>query len=88
MIQDATVLGPDFWETTRAVAPIVGAFVTMATVYLRSFIRAENRDQKDTMMREIRELFSLRSDVASLEKLVSSQLTLLEKRIDRLETPR
>lgn len=87
LIQDmpGKVLGPDFWETARAVAPIVGATVTVATFYLRSVIRTENTRQKDTMMREIRELFATQKELASLKELTTVQFVALADRLRLIE---
>lgn len=88
LIQDmpGKVLGPDFWETTRAVAPVVGALVTLATFYLRSVIRTENQRQKDSMMREIRELFATQKELASLKEITTVQFTALTDRLRLLES--
>lgn len=72
------VMGPDFWETARAVAPIVGAAVTMATFYLRSVIRTENAKQKEAMMTEIRTLFALKETIDLRFIEVARRLDALE----------
>lgn len=81
--QDAAgkVLGPDFWETTRAVAPIVGGAVAMATFYLRSVIRNENGKQ----MNEIRALFATQKELGSLKELLTSEVGHIVKRMDMMD---
>lgn len=77
-MDDGSVLGADFWTTVKAVSPVVGAFVTVATVYLRMAIRDENNRQRDGMMLEIRQLFALKETIAV-------QLTEINRRLDRLD---
>ena len=68
----------DFWETVKAVSPVVGTFVSIATIYLRLAIRDENNRQRDNMMVEIRQLFALK-------ETLEIQVTEINRRLDRLD---
>lgn len=82
---DPQVLGPDFWVTVKAVFPVVGLVMSVATAYLRQTIKNENNRQRKEMMEEIRNLFALKETIAEKFSAISEKLAGFEKRMDRID---
>lgn len=75
-MQDGKPLGPDFWETVKAVAPLVG----VATVYLRLAMTSALEKMRVELLKDIKAEYTSKELVDERMRNMDARLQIVERR--------